>query len=298
MRPSVTPPSGASSPTKPSPPWARPMRRRTGPPGSGTRWIWPGRTKDAALGGSRCYSGSTPSWGSMALATWPTAEAMANVTRRQALSACNTSPVLASKPSPGCPTPAPGRLIPTNGRTKALDRADCGASEREVRPRLSAISLAGDGPSGSHRQYGGQLAATVTNQRSTTADPRVPARAGSAAGLSPSVQRVAPGRFAEATHQTLHASRTPSLRLRTAPCPCGDPSWPTSPYAIVAHECHPVRRRFTHRRAGLPQSDEVERPTRRTTLAPWGRSTRLAWVIGGADGAPRARHTGLPARQV
>src|SRR3954466_8960856 len=83
---------------------------RTRPRGSGTPSIWPGRTKDAALAGPRCYSGWTASWGSMAPATWPTAVATANATRRQAPSACNTSPALVSKPSPGCPTRR--RLIP------------------------------------------------------------------------------------------------------------------------------------------------------------------------------------------
>src|SRR5215218_5681314 len=38
---------------------------------------------------------------------------------------------------------------------------------------------------------------------------------------------------------------------------------------------HPVRRRPTLRGVGLPQGAKVERPTGRTTLAPWGRSARL-----------------------
>jgi hypothetical protein len=48
---------------------------------------------------------------------------------------------------------------------------------------------------------------------------------------------------------------------------------------------HPVGRRRTFRGANHSQGAEVERPTGRTSLAPWPWSTRLVWVVGGRDGS-------------
>ncbi len=47
------------------------------------------------------------------------------------------------------------------------------------------------------------------------------------------------------------------------------------PEQVPDPPCHPVRRRPTHRGAGLPLLDKLERPTGRTSLASRGRSARL-----------------------
>src|SRR3954462_15062861 len=68
------------------------------------------------------------------------------------------------------------------------------ASDRQAGPR-QCIPLAGDDTTKAKRATSVRRAVcgTATNQRSTTADPRAPARASPAAVLSPSVQRVAGG---------------------------------------------------------------------------------------------------------
>src|SRR5690606_8847614 len=60
--------------------------------------------------------------------------------------------------------------------------------------------------------------------------------------------------------------------------------------------CHPVCRRPDLPGAGRPRGDKVERPTGRTTLAPRGRSARLARVDGGRDGTPRNHPLTAPGR--
>jgi hypothetical protein len=87
----------------------------------------------------------------------------------------------------------------------------------------------------------------------TPAGAKVPAQARLAVVLSPSVRCAALAGFVAEAHRTLRASRTPSRRLRTVPCPCGDPSSPTSPSGIVAHE---------------PLSPKPERPCRRQPVNP------------------------------
>src|SRR5689334_15963408 len=81
----------------------------------------------------------------------------------------------------------------------------------------------------------------------------------------------------------------PHQRLRTVDIPLF-PATPPVDLVRLARSgtpptCHPVCHRPAHRGAGRVQGDKVERPTGRTTLAPWTRSARLARVDGGRDGA-------------
>jgi hypothetical protein len=95
-------------------------------------------------------------------------------------------------------------------------------------------------------------------------------------GLSPGSEHRPPAE----THGGRFAIRTPSHGFADAVADLCSPVFASACRTQIARKislprCHPVRRRPTHRGAGLPQGAKVERPTGRTTLAPRGRSARL-----------------------